>query len=747
MIRYIENVNGPTLGYSTESGVRILEIDGLLFKDLSRDGQLHPYEDWRLPAAERARDLASRMSVEQIAGLMLYSPHQQVPAAGGFFAGTYGGASYEESGAEAHALTDQQRALLADEQVRHILLTSVSSPQTAARWNNELQRLAESSPLGIPVNISSDPRHGTDASVEYNAGAGGAISMWPESLGLAATFDPQVARRFGEVASLEYRALGIATALSPQVDIATDPRWSRFVGTFGEDPQLSAAMGQAYIDGFQTTAHAAGPDQGWGADSVNAMVKHWPGGGSGEGGRDAHFGYGKYAVYPGDNFEQHLIPFTEGAFKLKGGTGQASAVMPYYTISYGQDRKNGENVGNSYSEYLIRDLLRGEYGYDGVVCTDWAITEDEPQRCERLFPGGRSWGVEDGYTVAQRHYKILMAGVDQFGGNSEAGPILEAYRIGAEAHGEAVMRERMEQSAARLLMNLFRVGLFENPYLKPEVSEQLVGQPAYMTDGYEAQLKSIVLLKNRGNVLPLQTRQKVYLPQRYTPAGEDWFDFPYPEKLEYPVNPAIVAKSFDLVDTPEEADFALVAIRGADSGTGYDPAEAEAGGTGYVPISLQYAPYTAVDARAESIAGDSRASDVANRSYQGKTVTAKNSADMQLVIDTRQAMGDKPVIVVLALTKPTVCREFEPLADAIVTHFGVQDQALLAILTGEREPSGLLPMQLPADMTTVEEQREDVPRDMRVHVDTEGHSYDFGYGLSWSGVIRDHRTAAYAASE
>jgi len=747
MIRYIENVNGPTLGYSTESGVRILEIDGLLFKDLSRDGQLHPYEDWRLPAAERARDLASRMTVEQIAGLMLYSPHQQVPAAGGFFAGTYGGSSFEESGAEPHALTDQQRALLADEQVRHILLTSVSSPQTAARWNNELQRLAESSPLGIPVNISSDPRHGTDASVEYNAGAGGAISMWPESLGLAATFDPEVARRFGEVASLEYRALGIATALSPQVDIATDPRWSRFVGTFGEDPQLSAAMGQAYIDGFQTTAHAAGPDKGWGADSVNAMVKHWPGGGSGEGGRDAHFGYGKYAVYPGNNFEQHLIPFTEGAFRLKGGTGQASAVMPYYTISYGQDRKNGENVGNSYSEYLIRDLLRGEYGYDGVVCTDWAITEDEPQRRERLFPGGRSWGVEEGYSVAQRHYKILMAGVDQFGGNSEAMPILEAYRIGVEAHGEAVMRERMEQSATRLLMNLFRVGLFENPYLKPEVSEQIVGQPAYMADGYEAQLKSIVLLKNRDGVLPLQTRQKVYVPQRYTPAGEDWFGFPYPERLEYPVNPAIVAKSFELVDTPEEADFALVAIRGADSGTGYDAAEAEAGGTGYVPISLQYAPYTAIEARAESLAGDSRASDVANRSYRGKTVTAKNSADLQLVIDTRETMGDKPVIVVLALTKPTVCHEFEPLADAIVTHFGVQDQALLAILTGEREPSGLLPMQLPADMRTVEEQREDVPRDMRVHVDTEQHSYDFGFGLSWSGIIRDHRTAAYADSE
>ncbi|REE92769.1 beta-glucosidase [Paenibacillus taihuensis] len=737
-IQYVTNGNGPTLGFSAASGVRIIEEDGLKFKDLSKDGKLHPYVDWRLPAEQRAKDLAARMSIEQIAGLMLYSPHQAVPGTFGFTPATYDGKPYAESGADAAELTDQQHAFLTEGHLRHILVTAVSSPADSARWNNNLQAVAEASALGIPVNISTDPRHSADASTEYNAGSGGTISMWPEALGLAATFDPAVAGSFGEVAAKEYRALGIATALSPQVDIATDPRWSRFNGTFGEDPWLSADMAKGYIDGFQTTEGDKAED-GWGTDSVNAMVKHWPGGGSGEGGRDAHFGYGKYAVYPGDNFKDHLIPFTHGAFNLKGGTGKASAVMPYYTIS----KHDGQEVANSYSDYLITDLLRGKYGYEGVVCTDWGITDDEPNPIERLFPGGRSWGMETGFTVAERHYRIIMAGVDQFGGNSEIAPILEAYRIGASEHGESYMRARFEQSAVRLLSNLFRVGLFENPYLQPEESERIVGSPEFVTAGYEAQVKSLVMLKNKSNVLPLPKQKKVYIPQRHTPAGISWFGFPFPEKTEYPINLDIAGKFFEVTHDPSEADFAIVAIRGADSGSGYDPEDKKAGGTGYVPISLQYNAYTAEYARAESLAGDSRETDTLNRSYKGKTVTAHNAGDLQLVLDTRAAMGDKPVIVTLSLTKPTVCREFEPLADAIVVNFGVSDQALLDVLTGAAEPSGLLPMQLPANMRTVEEQLEDVPHDMEVHVDSEGNGYDFAFGLNWSGIIADERTERY----
>ncbi|RYF54934.1 MAG: beta-glucosidase, partial [Cytophagaceae bacterium] len=213
----VTNKGGQTLGYATTSGVKLIIDKGLAFKDLNKNGKLDAYEDWRLPVAVRAKNLASQMSVEQIAGLMLYSKHQPIPSApAGPFAGTYAGKVFAESGAKPTDLSDQQKEFLTKDNVRHVLVTSVQSPAVAAGWNNNAQALVEGLGLGIPANNSSDPRHGTRADAEYNAGAGGAISMWPGSLGLAATFDPATVQKFGQIAATEYRALGIATALSPQ---------------------------------------------------------------------------------------------------------------------------------------------------------------------------------------------------------------------------------------------------------------------------------------------------------------------------------------------------------------------------------------------------------------------------------------------------------------------------------------------------------------------------------------------------
>ncbi len=577
--------------------------------------------------------------------------------------------------------------------------------------------------------------------MEYNAGAGGHISMWPGSLGMAATFDPALVQRFGQIAAVEYRALGIATALSPQVDIATDPRWNRVSGTFGENPKLSAAMAQAYCDGFQTSKGSQEIKNGWGYASVNAMVKHWPGGGSGEAGRDAHFGMGKFAVYPGGKFTTHFIPFTKGAFKLKGKTKMASAIMPYYTISWNQDPKNKENVGNAYNSYIINDLLRKKYKYDGVACTDWGITGNKTQMDN--FVGGKPHGVEQ-LSIAQRHYKVLMAGVDQFGGNNEAAPILEAYKMGIQEHGEPWMRARMEQSAVRLLKNIFRVGLFENPYLNVETTKNTVGKPEFMTAGYEAQLKSMVLLKNKNQALPLGRRAKRCMCPKNSPRlAEPSSENRHPEKLEYPVNMNIVKKYFKTTDNPGEADFALVFINNPNTGNGYDSSDIRKGGNGYVPISLQYGEYKATDARATSLAGGDPMEKFTNRSYKGKTVKAKNVTDLGMVTDTYKEMNGKPVIVSITMDNPMVFSEFERLSDAILVNFRVQDQAMLDIISGKAEPSGLLPMQMPASMSEVEKQAEDVPQDMKCHIDTEGSVYDFGFGMNWKGVIKDVRTKRF----
>lgn len=733
----VKNENGATLGYSPSSGVSILTVDQMAFKDLNKNGTLDPYEDWRLSADERAKDLASKMSVEQIAGLMLYSAHQSIPGGGNSFFGavTYNGKPYKESGAKPSDLSDAQKKFLLEDNLRHVLITSVESPGISAQWNNNAQTMVESIGLGIPINTSSDPRHGSDSYAEFNAGAGGKISMWPSTLGLAASFDPSLMQQFGEIASQEYRALGIATALSPQIDLATEPRWSRFDGTMGEDPKLAADMARAYVEGFQASENGD-----WGMQSVNAMVKHWPGGGPEEGGRDGHFGYGSYAVYPGKNLEDHLKPFTEGAFALKGPTKMATAVMPYYTISYNQDSKNGENVGNAYNKYLITDLLRGKYGYDGVVCTDWGITGDAPNVYEFR---GKPWGVEN-LSVAERHYKIIEAGCDQFGGNNDMGPVIEAYQMGVEEHGEEYMRKRFETSAVRLLKNIFRTGLFENPYLDVTQTENIVGNSEFMAAGYNAQLKSIVMLKNNEKTLPVENKKKVYVPQRYVAPTVNWFGVATKERTEHPFNMEVVAKYFEVVDNPDEADFALVGIENPNGGVGYDVADTENGGNGYVPISLQYGTYTATNAREQSIAAGSPLEEgVDNRSYNGKTTTSINISDMSLVTDTKRKMGDKPVVVIVRVAKPLVFAEIESSADAILVHMGVQDQALMDIVSGKVEPSALLPFQMPKNMLTVEQQFEDVPRDMDPYTDTNGNSYDFAFGLDWSGVIDDERTQAY----
>lgn len=737
----VKQSRGAELGYSPESGVRLLVRDGFVFKDLNRNGELDVYEDWRRPLSERAEDLAGSLSIDEIAGLMLYSEHQAVPTdSAGYWSSTYNGVSLSRSGLPHSAVSDKQKQFLSEDNLRAVLMVRAESPRIAAEWNNNLQAFCEGIGHGVPVNISSDPRHEAEAFAEFNAGSGGKISQWPCQLGLAATFDPELVREFGRISSSEYRALGIATALSPQADLGTEPRWFRFYGTFGEDPALSRDMVKAYVDGFQTSEGKDRIEGAWGYESVNCMTKHWPGGGSGEGGRDAHYCFGKYSVYPGNNLEEQLLPFLGGAFDLEDGTDCTSAIMPYYTISYGID-PSGRNVGNSYSGYIINDLLRDKYGYDGVVCTDWAITHDY-QKVEDAT--GKCWGYENA-TEAERHFAVLEAGVDQFGGNNAKQPVLDAYCLWVEKYGEVSAQERFRKSARRLLMNMFRTGLFDNPYVDPARTEKLVGCPEFMARGFNAQLRSVVMVKNRNAVLPQPARAKVWFPQIHKLPSKGFFgNANGDDSWEFPMDTALVARYFDLAATPEEADFAFVYANEPQGGHGYDVADRDAGGNGYVPISLQYEDYTASSARPESIAGGDPLEPSSNRGYRGKTVSTSNRGDMEAVIEARRVMGDKPVIVAVSVLRPFVPAEIEPYADGLLVAINVQHQAVLEIISGRFEPQGLLPMQLPASMTAVEEQCEDRPHDMECYRDSEGNVYDFTFGMNWSGVISDDRVKRYS---
>jgi len=266
-----------------------------------------------------------------------------------------------------------------------------------------------------------------------------------------------------------------------------------------------------------------------------------------------------------------------------------------------------------------------------------------------------------------------------------------------------------------------------------------------MTAGYQAQLKSLILLKNKGNILPLKKKITVHVPKRIVPAGRDWFGVVTPERIEYPVNIEIVKRYFNVTEDPSQADAAIVFVKSPDGGVGYSREDREKGGNGYVPISLQYGPYTASTARDKSMAAGDPVIDptITNRSYKGKVTTASNESDLKSILVTKEVMKGKPVVVVIQGSKPMVVAEFERQVDGILYGFGVMDQAVMDVLSGNAEPYGLLPVQLPANMETVEQQFEDVPHDMKVHVDSEGRAYDFAFGLNWKGVINDKRVITY----
>ena len=394
--------------------------------------------------------------------------------------------------------------------------------------------------------------------------------------------------------------------------------------------------------------------------------------------------------------------------------------MVSYNVLLGED-PSGENVGSGYSEYVVDRLLRRRYGYDGVVCSDWRV----PSPYKSLDDNsGKPWGVEQ-LNEVERYLRMIMVGMDQVGGISTKRYIEEAYHLGVKHYGEKVMRNRYEESARRLLINMFRIGLFDNPYLDVEATRATVNCERFAKEGFEAQLKSVVMLKNHNSALPLGNRAKVYVPQG----------------VEY--DKAVVERYFEVVADSKSAECALVFIKSPNGGKGYSRDDVVQGGNGYLPISLQYGEYTAKYARKVSLSGGDPLESFTNRSYRDKSVVAKNSGDAELVVKTRKEMGRKPVIVVVDAKNPMVFAEIEPYADAILLGFGIQQQAFVAIAAGVAEPQGLLPMQMPKDMRSVEEQCEDMPFDMRCYKDADGNIYDYAYGLNWSGVIRDLRVEKY----
>lgn len=458
------------------------------------------FRDASLPVDERVEILLSQMTVAEKAGLFFQTMISMGPD------GTL------SEGDPAFGLPSTREYVVERSMTHFNLFGAAPTAGTITRWHNALQRLAASTRLGIPVSVSTDPRH----AFSDNPGASlhaGPFSQWPEPLGLAATRDAELVERFGDIARQEYTAVGIRVALHPQVDLATEPRWARALQTFGEDADLSGELGAAYVRGFQGEAFGPG--------SVSTMTKHFPGGGPQKDGEDPHFAYGREQVYPGDNFEQHLKPF-EAVFAAGG-----RQIMPYYGMPIGTEH---EEVGFGFNKTVLTGLLRERFGFDGIVCTDWGLVNDS-EIMGQPFPA-RAWGVEH-LTPSERIVKILDAGADQFGGEKCTELLIALVEDGT------VPEARLDVSARRLLREKFLLGLFDDPFVDAEAADALVGTAAFRAAGDDAQRASVTVLSNDG-ILPLSAGLALYVEG---------------------VPPEQAAAYGRVVATPAEADVAIVRIQ------------------------------------------------------------------------------------------------------------------------------------------------------------------------------------------
>lgn len=599
--------------------VPLLNVGGLQFKDLNKNGVLDVYEDWRRSPLERADDLVARMTLEEKAGTMM---HSNPPST----------ASAVIPGSGTDWAWPGITSLLLDKKITSFLNRLNTDVDLMAQQVNKLQAIAESGRLGIPVSLSSDPRN----QVRFSQGvsvSSGAFTQWPDFPGFSAIGDAELTKRYADSVRQEYLAVGIRIALSPMADLTRNPRWHRTNGTFGSDPKMATEMVNAYVRGMQN-----GTD-GIGRDSVVSVVKHWVGyGATATDGFDSHNYYGRDLKVTSQDMENHILPFT-GAFAAKVG-----GVMPAYGLPPENLHVKGttgpiERVGFGFNRQMLTDVLRGRFGFDGVIVSDWQITDDCTAICKDGAPPGQKfspidmampWGVEN-ISQAERFAKAIDAGVNQFGGVSEPKFIIQMVNQGR------LDVKAVDASVRRIMIQKFQQGLFENPFVDVEAAVRLVGKKESKAMALDAQRRSTVLLKNEQGILPLSASRspKVYLYQ----IGAD----------------VARQRGFTVVERPEDADFAVMALS--------------------TPYEMLHPNYF-----------------FGSRYREGDTGFKENDPAYQ---EFKRISAKVPTVVSMYMERPADLSNINVFAKAIVGNFGISHDALFDVLTGVHKPSGKLPYDLP----------------------------------------------------
>jgi beta-glucosidase len=730
----------------------ILMQNGAQFKDLNANGALDPYEDWRLPAVARAQDLVDRMTLAEKAGMMLIATNN--PDCDG---------SITERGQDLIDNQKMTRFILRAKVVQsapdcNVRLTGFAlrggypqTPTQMAGFTNAVQERLEAGRLGIPALFKDNARNHVETNPMFGIAAGaGALTEFPKEAGLAAAAlgagsmpdasghipadlmaDMADIRRFSDVMGREWRAIGLRGMYGYMADIGTEPRWARYHETFTEDADVMSDIIATLVAGLQGPVRGDGtslsPDS-----SVALTIKHFPGGGPQEMGWDPHYTFGKNQLYTDDSgrygFDYHLKPFRAA---IDGGV---SSIMPYYGVPINVTHEGVayDEIGMAFSKQIVTDLLRGKLGFKGNVNSDSGVIET------------RGWGLESfrinpetgtGYTAADRTAIAIRSGTDvlsEFARNQTIVDLVETGRIGEKDH--------IDPAVVRLLTEQFQLGLFENPYVDAGAASAQIGRAEDRALGMDVQRRSVVLLKNSGNLLPLAKGARVHL-------------------LGFDPNAARDA-GLTLAPDAARADAVLIKIMVSHKGANvYSSRDARTGGsavgaqwplidpqTGESQASwgaqdpCVYAPD--VPSMAESPDGclDSGLIFGGAFPWESNMLSLTDMASAQSwtmtpsLSEVRQAMADSgnpaKVVVSIYFRNPYILDEDSGVrnAGAILATFGVNDRAQFDIMTGAHRPAGRLPFALPATRAAVMEQHPDAPG----YAETkDGALFPFGFGLSY----------------
>lgn len=739
-IRYYKNQDGPTIGVTVRP---VIEQEGKYFRDLTGDGKLTIYKDWRRSPKERAKALAKELSVEEKIGLLFINSWKM---------GIYqeDNEKVDETGLLNEEIVERDESIFNVEKtygttytieemgIRHFILRQNPSPEDLADWINQLNQVAEGAGHSLPVMVVSNSRNENGEIVFGMNDAAGVFATWPGTLGIAAAVKGSgvgLIDDFARCIREEWNAVGMRKGYMYMADVLTDPRWQRSYGTFGEEPELICQVMERLVPGIQ------GSDEGVTPDGVAVTIKHFPGGGARENGFDPHYVQGQWNVYQTeDSLRTYHLPAFQTAIDKK-----ASSIMPYYAKpsedkSSVQYDKNGQPTpmtprGFAFNQFFIQELLRNQMGFEGYVNSDSGISNK------------MAWGVEE-LDVPSRIALAINNGVDIISGSLDVFSAKEAWERGQNGYytvqGHPVpegyspeqlvlTEEALNRAVARTLEEKFALGMFENPYRDPGQAALVVANPKHWKDARDAHVKSVVPLKNQGDLLPLgkeAVRQKKVYVECFRSEQEK------ADRETEALGQLLEEKyGFLLTKDYQEAELAVFFVNPT-SGAYFHATK------GYLELDICEGKLVPdVDSQGRP----------AGSTHQETTLCGVGR--LQEISRNLRSRGGK-VIASVNFTLAWLLGNVEPYADALLAGFDTYPEAVIDIITGKELPNGKLPLTLPRNDQVIAVNSEGVcvsrndvpgydkdrymPDSMKdengkayAYRDAGGNYYQLGFGLEW----------------